>query len=128
MTLGQYLRLVLTNAPGVSSLVASRVYSETLPQSPDLPVVVFGQTSLLTDRALDGPTGLQRYGVQVDCWAQTRAEATALGVAVRSALDGHSGAAGGLLAQDVSLLAERWDYEPEVDLYRTAQDYEVWIS
>lgn len=128
MTLGKYLLLVLTGNTGVAALVARRVYSETLPQSPDMPVVVFGQTSLLTDRSLDGPTGLQRYGVQVDSWAATRAEATALGVAVRNALDGHSGAAGGLIAQDVSLLAERWDYEPEVDLYRTVQDYEVWIS
>ena len=128
MTLGQYIRLVLTADAGVFALVGARVYSETMPQSPDLPLVVYGQSARLDDQALDGPTGVQRLVVQVDSWAKTRAEATALGAAVVAALSGHSGAADGLSVQGVFLGSERWDYEPEVDLYRTAHDYEVWIS
>jgi hypothetical protein len=66
--------------------------------------------------------------VQVVCWAKTRAEANALGAAVGAALSGHTGAAGGLLVQRAFHVAERWDYEPDVDLYALVQDYEVWTS
>lgn len=128
MTLGQYLRLVLTNDAGVSALVDERVYSETMPQSPDVPLVVFGQSSRQDDYTLSGPSGVQSRVVQVDSWASTRAKATELGAAVAAVLSDHGGAAGGLEVQGMFLLAERWDYEPEVDLYSTVQDYEVWIS
>ena len=128
MTLGQYLRLLLTSDAGVAALAAERVYTEVLPQGPAVPAVVFTEVAGDDDLALDGPTGTSTRRVQVDSWARTRAEATALGLAVKTALAGHVGAAAGLEAQGTFLLAERWDFDAETSLYRTSQDFEVWTA
>lgn len=128
MTLGKYLRRVLVADAGVASLAADRVYTEVLPQSPAVPAVVFTEVSGDEDLALDGPTGARARRLQVDSWANTRAEATSLGLAVRSVLAGHDGAAEGLVVESVFLVTERWDFDAETALYRTSQDYEVWTS
>ena len=128
MTLGKYLRLVLTSDVGVAALAADRVYTEVLPQSPVVPAVVFTEVAGDEDVALDGPTGASSRRVQVDSWATTRAEATALGRAVKCALSGHVGAAAGLDVQIVFFLTERWDVDAESALYRTSQDFEIWTT
>jgi hypothetical protein len=128
VTLGRYLRMLLANDAGVAALAADRVYTEVLPQAPAVPAVVFTEVAGEDDVALDGPTGASSRRVQVDAWAKTRAEATALGLAVKSALAGHAGAAAGLDVQGVFLLAERWDLDAESALYRTSQDFEIWTA
>jgi len=128
MTLGQYLRMTLVQDPGVAALAADRVYSDFLPQAPETPAVVFDLVSADEDQALSGPTGVRRVSVVVDSWAKKRGDATALGLAVRRALSGHSGAAAGFEIQAAFLVAERWAFESDADLYRTTQDFEVWAS
>lgn len=128
MTLGRYLRLVLTADAAVAALAADRVYTEVLPQAPAVPAVVFTEVAGDEDYALDGPTGASSRRVQVDAWAKTRAEATALANAVKAALSGHAGAAAGFAVEGAFLLSERWDFDAETSLYRTSQDYEMWIS
>ena len=128
MTLGKYLRLVLTTDARVAALAADRVFTEVLPQSPAVPAVVFTEVAGDEDYALDGPTGTSSRRVQIDAWAKTRAEATSLGLAVKGALSGHAGAAAGLDVQSVFFLTERWNFDAETALYRTSQDYEVWTG
>ncbi|MCG3133806.1 MAG: hypothetical protein HMLKMBBP_01071 [Planctomycetes bacterium] len=128
MTLGKYLRRLLVEAPGVAALAADRVYTEVLPQAAAVPAVVFTEVSGEDDVALDGPTGASARRVQVDSWGRTRADATALGLAVRAALAGHVGAAAGLVVQGCFLVAERWDFDAETSLYRTSQDFDVWLA
>jgi hypothetical protein len=128
MILGAYIRLVLTGDAGVRALVTDRVYSEILPQGPTTPAVVFAEVSADEDYSLEGPTGVRRNSVAVDSWAEKRADATALGIAVKRALSGHSGAAGGFEVQSCFFVTERWAFDAETGLYRTSQDYEVWSS
>jgi hypothetical protein len=128
VTLGKYLRMLLTSDAGVAALVADRVFTEVLPQAGDVPAVVFTEVAGDDDVALDGPTGLASRRVQVDSWARTRAEATELGLAVKAVLAGHAGAAAGLHVEGAFLLAERWDFDAETTLYRTSQDFEIWTA
>lgn len=128
MTLGQYLRALLTADAGVAARAAERVYTEVLPQAPVVPAVVFTEVAGDDDVALDGPTGASSRRVQVDSWANTRVEATSLGLAVKAALANHVGAAAGLSVEGAFLLSERWDFDAETSLYRTSQDYEIWTS
>lgn len=128
MTLGEYLRLVLTQAPGVAALVRDRVFSETLPQRPTMPAVTFTLVSGDRDITIDGWHGAMAQRVQVDAWADSRAGATTLGAAVLEVLAGHSGAAGGFEVMGVALVLERWDYEPETKLWRVTQDFEVHVA
>lgn len=125
MTLGEYLRLHLTQDSGVAALAAARVYTETMPQRPETPAVTFSLISGDRDVALDGWHGVAAQRVEISSWATTRAAATSLGQAVLAAMAGHRGAAGGFEVQGVVLLMESWDYEPETKLYRVLQDYEV---
>lgn len=125
MTLGEYLRLHLTADPAVSAQVVKRVWSELLPQRPDLPALTFTVVSGDRDVTLDGWHGVAAQRVEVSSWASTRAAASALAAAVLAAMGGHRGAAGGFEVQGVVLLMESWDYEPETKLYRVLQDYEI---
>lgn len=128
MTLGRYLRLVLTSDAGVAALAGDRVFTEVLPQASAVPAVVFTEVAGDDDVALDGPTGASSRRVQIDSWAKTRAEATALGVAVKASLASHVGAAAGFSVEGAFLLSERWDFDAETSLYRTSQDFEIWTS
>jgi len=128
MNLGSYLRLILTQDPAVAALAGDRVYSEVLPQAPKTPAVVFAVVSADEDVSLDGPTGVRRASLAVDSWAEKRADASALGIAVKRVLSGHSGAAAGFEVQSCFFVTERWAFDPESALYRTSQDYEVWSS
>ena len=129
VTLGTYLRRLLVRGTRAwPRWRATASYTEVLPQSPTLPAVVFNEVAGMDDYALDGPTGAASRRVQVDAWAKTRAEATALGTAVAAALSGHAGAAAGFEVQGTFLLSERWGFEPATQLYRTGQDYEMWLS
>ena len=128
MTLGTFIRQLLVGDAGVAALAGGRVYSEVLPQHGTVPAVVFSVVAGDSDADLEGPTGVGSRRVQVDSWAGTRAEATALSLAVRALLDGYSGGAAGLDVQAVFHLTERWDFEAETKLFRTSQDYEVWTG
>ena len=128
MTLGQFLRLTLTQAPGVAAIVEDRVYSDILPQAPEMPAVVFAEIASDEDEALDGPTGVSRTSVTVASWATTRAGAKALSLAVKAILSGYSGGAAGFEVQGMFLITRRDDFEDETGLYITHQDYEVWTS
>ena len=128
MTLGKYLRLLLTSDAGVAPLVGDRVYTEVLPQAGGVPALVFTEVSGDDDVALDGPTGTRSRRVQVDAWAATREASSSLGLAAKAALAGHAGAAAGFALEGVFLLTERWDFDTESRLYRTSQDYEIWTA
>jgi len=126
VTLGQYLRMILTSDAGAAALAGDRVYTEVLPQAPVVPAVVFTVVAGGDDVALDGPTGASSRRVQVDAWAKTRAEATSLALAVKTALAGRAGGAAGFDIQGAFLLSERWDFDSETLLFRTSQDWEIW--
>jgi len=128
VSLGKYLRMLLTADADVAGLAADRVYTEVLPQSPLVPAVVFTEVAGDEDVALDGPTGAASRRMQIDSWAKSRAEATALGRAVKCSLSGHVGAAAGLDVQIIFFLTERWDFDAESALYRTSQDFEIWTT
>ena len=128
MTLGKYLLKVLTQDAGVAARVKARVYSEVLPDEGEMPAVVFDLVSEDEDEALDGPTGVRRASVTVDCWAEKRVDATALGKVVKDLLSGHAGAAAGLEVQSFFFVTQAWDFDAETKLFRSSQDYEVWYS
>lgn len=128
MNLGKYLRMVLAADAGVAALAGGRVYSEVLPQAGAVPAVAFTEVAADEDIALDGPTGARAARVQIDAWARTRADATALGRAVKLALSGHVGAAAGFEVLLALFVTERWDFDAETSLYRTSQDFEIWTA
>ncbi|MFO8014744.1 MAG: DUF3168 domain-containing protein, partial [Phycisphaerae bacterium] len=76
-------------------------------------------------------TDLASARVQVDCWAGEYDEAKALAEAVRAALNGYQGTAGGVTVQWIGLEGEGDEAETEkgatdLTVYRVRMDFEVW--
>lgn len=118
---------ILKDTAAVSALVAGRVYPVQAPQNPTYPLVTYQRISAVRVRSVDGPSGLAQPRIQVDAYATTYAGAKALAAAIRGALDGYRGTAGGVRVGGVSLLSDIDFFEEDVDpkLYRVSMDYLV---
>jgi len=75
---------LLSEDPGVISLVSDRIYPIELPQGSPVPAVVYTAT-LTPIRSLDGESGLDNGIVEVRCWAKTYMTAHLIANAVRVA-------------------------------------------
>jgi hypothetical protein len=122
---------ILAADPTVSPLVGTRIYPGMLPQGATLEAIVYQRVSGPREDTLGGVATLVHPRIQIDCFAETYAEAKALATAVRAAFDGYSGAAAGVTIQCVRLLddADVVDIDPELEgrrRYRIRQDFEVW--
>lgn len=112
--------------PGVSAIVGSRCYPQTLPQAPVFPALSYIQIDAVRVRELEGPAGKARRRIQIDSWAKTNIERWELADAVRSALDGFSGMMGSTEIGSVNMQDERAFFDEEasiVGVYRVAQDF-----
>jgi hypothetical protein len=126
------IRTILLADATVSGLVATRVYSGTMPQRGTFPLITLKKVDKLSDLTLDDAVGPNVLRVQVDCWAQTVDGARALAVAVNGSddqstqgpLHGYSGTSGGLRVNLLRLLVERsTEFESDTQLYRVSADY-----
>jgi hypothetical protein len=89
----QQLRALLLADSGVSSLAGSRVNWGAHPQGQPYPASVLTTISEDEGYTLDGPDGVTRSRVQIDCYADGYAEAKQLSRAVRSLLSGYQNGA-----------------------------------
>ncbi len=128
MNLAQYLVVTLGQAAPLRALVDTRVWSQVLPQNPKLPAVVLTIVSGDSDDALDGPSGVRRRRVQIDCWGESRKSADDVGRAVQATLNDHAGGAQGFEIQGVFLLTETWDFDPETKRFSVSYDFEFVTS
>lgn len=129
---GAALYAKLAATAGVSALVGTRITPLRLMDATDLPAIAYTQISgpriLTHDEAAGSSLAQKRY--QLDAWAETYAEAHAIALQVRTALDGYRGTvtsgADSLTLQGVLIEGERDDYDPETRIYRVIQEYTVW--
>lgn len=106
-------------------LVGNRCYPDSTPDNPTFPLIVYqgagGQAREWLDRTLPET---ENYRIQVECWAKTRAEASALALAVRQKIieEGVGFDSAQTLGQAVT------DYQETLRLYGSRQDYSIWIK
>ena len=122
---------VLAADSGVTDLVGTRIYPVRALRGASLPYITYQRISTVRRHPLDRPTDLADARVQVDCWAGSYAEAKTLAAAVRSALAGYRGTAGGVTVQWMGLEGEADDVEIEggvesLTCYRVRQDWDIW--
>lgn len=137
MTVIDGVRARLLAQSGVTALVASRIYAQTLPQSPTLPAVRLQVISEDEALHLRGTNGLLRTRVQVDSIAEVtsgsdvRADATAVDAAVHgdganSGLCAYTGVSGGIHIESVLPADRREGYDAEeLRQYVVSRDYYV---
>lgn len=136
------LRAYLLADSNISSIVGgARVYAIKLPQGETRASIVYSKISGIGDYHLQGPSGLARPRIQIDCWAPDADgiagpdASAALGRLVKERIDGFRGSMpyGSDSPQaSVEVLAafldsEREDYDDTAKLYRTSLDYLIWF-
>jgi hypothetical protein len=101
--------------PALVALVADRIHPGVVPEGSPLPVVTYTHVLGQPEICLDGFTsGVTRYAMQVDCWALTYDEATALALAVRDRLNTDASN----FATALTEFPAFDDYEPQTKRYR----------
>ena len=131
--LDEALDSYLKSVSGITTLVSTRVYSFSIPQSATLPCLVIQRIDTPRELTMDmsGATGtLAHPRFQFDAWATTYASAKAITDAVRAALNGKTGSTGAG-AVTVTIRAALIDgevpgYDPETKLYRGRSDFIIW--
>lgn len=84
------LRAVLLAAPAVAAMVGQGVIADRAEQGAPLPFAVFTRTATEPYTAIDGTLLGSRTGIELQCWAESRAEAEALADACQAAVRGAS--------------------------------------
>lgn len=124
--IGAALRDVLVNDSAVAAKVGNKIYSDTLPQPPALPSIVFYEMDDSPTDDISGNAGLFRATVQFEAVAAKRGAACELGELVRLALQGYQGESKGVTIEGIYLLAGRSDVTPEVSDRRYILTFGVW--
>lgn len=113
------------------ALVEQRIHWSVLPQGGTGPSVALHRITGIRDYHMQGPSGLVRSLVQIDCWAPVYGDAIAVSRAVRNSLSG-VGRDDIETFQFVSLLNERQDFDSGAEtaerFHRVSLDFELWHS
>ena len=121
----------LKTVSGTTDLVSTRIYGVYIPQAATLPCIVSQRVSTPRIVTMDtsGATGdLISPRFQVDAWAETQSSSKAITEAIRAALNGHTGATGGVTIRASLANEEAPSYDPETKLYRTRSEYIIWLE
>jgi hypothetical protein len=106
-------------------VLEDRIGPEPLPQAPVLPAVTYMRLSPGASHDLEGPDLLKGPRIRVNVWDRTYAGVKAVAEAVKGALDGFQGVAGGQVLQGVFLAAEQDLYEDDTKLHRVLLEFYV---
>lgn len=120
---------------GASEQARYRIFPILLRQGEVRDSIVYHRISGQGDRHMQGPSGITRPRIQIDCWSQDADAAASLARAVKASLDGFKGtvAYGSNSPQDsVEVLgvffdSERDDYDADGKLYLVSHDYLIWF-
>lgn len=99
MTIEEALKTYLQSVAGVSSLVSTRIYPETLPQEPTLPAIKYDIISIERQHLIDFAT----VYIQYTSVATTHLGARALSDAVRKALQREKRVISGIEVTQISV-------------------------
>jgi hypothetical protein len=115
MTMYQDL-LALLRAGGTAA--GQRIYMVVAPQGVQRPYVVMQRVSFNEENTLSGSSGLTNTRMQIDAYALTHGEASAISDAIAVLIDAWPLQTVSLGGQDL--------YEPDVTLHRIQTDYSIW--
>lgn len=90
MALTAVIRDALRSSTDIQPLVAQRVYRDERPAGDPLPAIVLLLISDPRPRTYSGQQSLRSARVQIDCLADSRGLADAIGEALIAAVDGHA--------------------------------------
>jgi hypothetical protein len=81
MSIGTLVYSMLADDPGIAAIVGTRIYPTILPQNTPYEAITYQRIS---NTGTNGSTALRGTRYQINCWAETYAEAQALAAAVKA--------------------------------------------
>lgn len=118
----------LLQAPGVSTIVGTRVDWLRRPQAAALPSITLQTITDARPRHLKGYQGARETRVQIDCWATSYAASVSAASAVVAIVEA-PGVFGGVRFGGAAIEGQRdfvEDRDGETDLYRQSIDVTFW--
>lgn len=109
----------LDNDATLAALVSNRNYIVKLPQQPTYPNNVISFYRIIENN-LQGETSLEHAEMQVDCRANTYAEARAVSEAVGAAL------AAATNFQTIGISEDDFAYDDDIETYRIVMRFSIW--
>lgn len=107
----------------IAALAGDRIYPILRPQDAALPAVTYSHVFGRPSNSLDGYTsGLQRFLMQIDCWAKSYSDVIALAQAVRDRMN-TSAATFSTVITEYPLID---DYESDTKLFRRSLSVACW--
>lgn len=125
MSLETELRTYTLAGTAVAAMVGTRMYARKLPQNPTLPAISFQRIDNRRLHDMDGPDGLPRPRMQLNCWGTTPAEAADLAAVVRQRLDGFLGTWGSINIGSCLCVGDKDIDDPQTGRVAVAQDYMI---
>jgi hypothetical protein len=106
------IRQYLLSKLAVTNIIGTRLYPVVLPQLESVPAIVYRRISGGHNHNIDKATGSAIPVFELDCWADTYAQAETLAEAVRGVMQGFDGTMGDTVVTACILDDETDDYEP----------------
>ena len=125
------VRTYLQTIAAVTTLVSTRIYAMTAPNSAAYPFVIITRVSSDHQHHVTDSAGLVRDRLQLNIFAATAISLNNVCEALRNALDTYAGAMGATTVRDCKLEDETDDSTAPSDgsdesIYSTRQDYFIW--
>ena len=111
----------------VSGQVSTRIYLDIAPSATSTPYLIFTYEGIGESFTKSGPSALDTFRVEVNCYDDTAADAETLAGYVRTALDNYRATINGVVVDGIKYL----DQEPEYDIdnpFSHTIDFQVRIA
>lgn len=129
MTMEEALYSYLSGYAGLTALVGTRIYPEMLPDSPTYPAVSYSRVSTRRERTLTIPSvAAVEARFQCSCWGERYADAKAVAVQIKAALQdfqGVMGGTGGVTVLEASTVNELDQHDARVRVYHVPVDVTI---
>lgn len=123
----QGIRAMLLDDSAVANIVATRIYTGVLPQSPTYPCVSIWPISHDDNVTLRTLPALKWSRLQIDSWADTYAAMMDLHGKIFTALANQTGTPTGYdIRSIVPLIGGLYTYEDSVRKHRRSRDFGIW--
>jgi hypothetical protein len=113
---------------GLSALIGSRIYPETLPEEPNFPALTYSEVDEVPTYAHDGDANYDKTRLQFECWAMEKQDAKAVAAQLRDCLGGYRGTSEGVTIHASFYALGFTDRNEGLNKWRAVQDYKFEFS
>lgn len=126
--IGKALYSILTSNPDFAAIAGNRVYPLRVAQGVALPAVAYQKISNTPTKCKESNSGLDRFRVQINIYADKYQQQEQLGGIIRAALDNFSGTVSGEHIASITYETETDLHDDAAEIFFLEQDYTITIK